>query len=77
MAKIKSNLNPEFTWEINIKENPLTAEEIGFIKTFNPSVFSNDQTGTLWAFDTKMPSGRWLENIIFSGDLTKATAAIC
>lgn len=74
MAKIKSNLNPEFTWEI--KAVGLTTEEITFIKTFNPSVFSNDQTGTLWAFDTKMPSGRWLENIIFSGDLTKATAAI-
>lgn len=74
MAKIKSNLNPEFTWEI--KAVGLTTEEITFIKTFNPSVFSNDQTGTLWAFDTKMPSGRWLENIIFSCDLTKATAAI-
>lgn len=76
MAKFQSNLNPELTWKINIKANPLTAEEIDFIKNFNPAVFSNDQTGTLWAFDTKMPSGRWLENITFSGDLTNAVAAI-
>jgi len=74
MANIRSEINPELTWKI--KAAGLTTEEITFIKTFNPSVFCNDLTGSLWAFDTKMPSGRWLENISLSNDLRNATAAV-
>lgn len=76
MANIQSKIKPELTWKIEIKAEAITPEEIEFIKTFNPAVFCNDLTGGLWAFDTKMPSGRWLENISLSNDLRNATAAV-
>lgn len=38
-------------------------EDIDFIASFDPVIFCNDLTGKGWAFDTKLPSGRWLENI--------------
>lgn len=76
MKNIQSKINPALTWKITLKESPLTAEEIAFIETFNPSIFCNDLTGDLWAFDTKMPSGRWLENTAFSNDLTTASAVV-
>lgn len=47
-----------------------------FIETFSPTIFHNDRECYLWAFDTKLPSGAWLENIRFSNDLKTATAYI-
>ena len=38
-------------------------EDIDFIASFDPVIFCNDHTGVNWVFDTKLPSGRWLENI--------------
>ena len=62
-------------WEIDT-EKELSTEEHEFLKTFCPGIYHNDIECYLWAFDTKMPSGRWLENIRFSSDLKTATAYI-
>lgn len=34
-----------------------------FIRNYNPVIYCNDLTGENWCFDTKLPSGGWLENI--------------
>ena len=34
-----------------------------FIRNYNPVIHCNDLTGENWCFDTKLPSGGWLENI--------------
>ena len=76
MEKIKSSLNPNFTWNITCKEFALSEAEIEFIKTFNPPVYHNDLSCKLWSYDEKMPSGRWLENIVYNNSLTKARALV-
>ena len=38
-------------------------EENEFIANYNPVIYCNDLTGESWCYDTKLPSGRWLENI--------------
>lgn len=54
----------------NIKtEDEISRSDKEFIETFNPEIYHNDLECYLWAFDTKLPSGRWLENIRFSYDL--------
>ena len=37
--------------------------ENDFIANYNPVIFCNDLTGEEWCFDTKLPTGGWLENI--------------
>lgn len=64
-----------FIWHIK-NDSPISDADKAFIEIFNPAIYCNDLTGTLWAFDQKLPSGKWLENIEFSGDLTSATAYI-
>lgn len=62
-------------WEVDA-EKELSADEHEFIKNFYPAIYHNDIECYLWAFDAKMPGGRWLENIRFSNNLKKATAYI-
>lgn len=69
---IKSAVAPNATWKIS--GSYLTDEEVEFVKNFDPPVYHNDRECYLWAFDTKMPSGRWLENMRFNNDLTQVTA---
>lgn len=54
----------------------LSEEDIQFIREFNQPIYCNDLTGKLWGFDTKLPSGRWLENIEPSNDLTTVNAIV-
>ena len=72
---IKSNVIPNASWEIKreillvngsraLKHNAEIVEaENNFIANYNPTIYCNDLTGELWCFDTKLPTGGWLENI--------------
>lgn len=70
-----SDTKTGITWEIDA-EKELSSEEHEFLKTFFPAIYFNDLEFYHWTFDKKMPGGRWLENIRFSGDLKRATAYI-
>lgn len=74
MFKINSKINQNLTWKISASD--LSNDERAFIEQFNPSIYHNDLTSILWAFDEKMPSGRYLENITFNNELTAAKALI-
>lgn len=63
------------TWNIDARKE-LSAEDLDFIKKFSPNIYHNDLECYLWAFDKKLPSGRWLENIRFTNDLKTASALI-
>lgn len=69
------NTKSGIEWNIDATKE-LSAEELDFIRAFSPAIYHNDLECYLWAFDTKLPSGRWLENIRFSNDLKTATALI-
>lgn len=72
--KINSKIDV-IVWNIKT-EQKLGGLDVEFIKNFNPAIYHNDADCYLWAFDEKLPSGRWLENIRFSNDLKTATAMI-
>ena len=75
MNWIKSNVIPNARWEIKrdvllingnrvLKhDQKIIEEENSFIASYNPMVYCNDLTGDEWCFDTKLPTGGWLENI--------------
>lgn len=63
------------TWDITAKKE-LSEDEREFIESFNPAIYHNDLECYFWAFDVKMPSGRWLENIRFENSLKTAKALI-
>ena len=75
MACIKSNVIPNAKWEIKreiliidgnraLKHNEeIVKVENDFIANYNPIIYCNDLTGKNWCFDTKLPTGGWLENI--------------
>lgn len=75
MKKIVSKASPKISWLIDNKRS-LTDGEIAFIEQLNLQIYHNDLTSKLWAFDTKMPGGAWLENIEFNNELTKAKALV-
>jgi len=72
--KIKSNVC-DVVWEIETSRT-LNQDDISFIGAFNPTIYHNDQTCKLWAFDEKLPSGSWLENITFNNEITVAKALV-
>lgn len=74
--RIKSKVIPDAYWEIErqivykddegrtLKYTPEIIEvENEFIANYSPVIYNNDLTGKLWGFDTKLPTGGWLENI--------------
>lgn len=79
MAWIKSNVIPNARWEIKreilwmdsrtkrnraLKHNlEILKTEDDFVANYNPMIYCNDLTGEEWCFDTKLPTGGWLENI--------------
>ena len=75
MFWIKSNIIPNARWEIKreifsingnraLKHNQeIVKAENDFIANYNPTIYCNDLTGENWCFDTKLPTGGWLENI--------------
>lgn len=79
MSWIKSNVIPNARWEVKreilwmddktkrnraLKHSPeIVKNENDFIASYNPVVYCNDLTGEEWCFDTKLPTGGWLENI--------------
>lgn len=67
----KAGLN----WVLDAKK-PLSDSDMDFIKTFSPVTFWNDSDGRNWAFDEKMPSGRYLENMKFTEDGTTVKAKV-
>lgn len=73
MKTIKSKVNESFTWYINNKRE-LLQSEIEFIEHFSPIIYHNDLSCEHWAFDIKMPSGGWIENIKVNNELTYAKA---
>lgn len=72
--QIKSKIS-DVTFFIDCTSS-LSKKDKGFIAELNLKIFHNDQTCVLWAFDTRLPSGKWLENITFNNELTKANALI-
>ena len=72
---IKSKLN-DVVWNIEVNNNNLNNEDINFIENFNPTIYHNDIDCKLWVFDTKLPSGRYLENIVFNNEITEAKGLI-
>ena len=54
----------EITWTIKT-QNALSQEDWSFIKQYDPIIYWSDTDCKYWAFDTKLPSGRWLENMQF------------
>lgn len=75
MTWIKSNVIPNTRWEIKREillingnralksSEEITKTEHDFIANYNPVIYCNDLTGEEWCFDTKLPTGGWLENI--------------
>ena len=78
MGWIKSNVIPNTRWEIKreilyqdgkkqhraLKHNhEILKAENEFIANYDPVIYCNDLTGEEWCFDTKLPTGGWLENI--------------
>lgn len=90
MVWIKSNVIPDARWEIKreillvngnraLKHNEdIVKAENDFIANYNPIIYCNDLTGKEWCFDTKMPTGGWLENIeaTWSKDGTRVFKAL-
>ena len=74
LLNIQSAISPVI-WNIDA-EKELEEMDVNFIKNFNPTIYHNDVGCYLWAFDEKLPSGRWLENIRFDNALKTATALI-
>ena len=74
IIKINSRIC-DVVWNLNI-EKGLSKEDINFIEEFNPTIYHNDLESYLWVFDTKLPSGRYLENIKFNNEITEAKALI-
>ena len=73
---IQSKVIPGARWEISheilrkddgtraLKHGAeIVAAEYDFIANYDPVVYCNDLTGAEWCFDTKLPTGGWLENI--------------
>ena len=58
------NTKSGIEWNIDAKKE-LSAEDLHFIRVFSPAIYHNDLECYLWAFDTKLPSGRWLEKYSF------------
>jgi hypothetical protein len=73
--KILSNIKNNLTWNISNKSE-LKEEDKIFIENFYPQIYHNDLTCKLWSFDEKLPSGKWLENIVFNNELTNAKALV-
>ena len=73
--KIKSKTS-NVTWNVKVNNKSLSKEDISFIEKFNPVIYHNDADCNLWVFDTKLPSGRWLENIKFNNEITEAKGLI-
>lgn len=69
-----SKVKPNMVWKIK-GYTPDTGDH-EFIRNLAPTIYHNDLECYLWAFDVKLPSGKWLENIRFSNDLKTATAYI-
>lgn len=78
MPWIKSNVIPNARWEIKkeilykdgAKKNralkcnmEIMKADNDFIANYNPVIYCNDLTGREWCFDTKLPTGGYLENI--------------
>ena len=75
MFWIKSKVIPNARWEIKretllinrsraLKHSAeIVKAENDFIANYNPTIYCNDLTGENWCFDTKLPTGGWLENI--------------
>ena len=74
--RIESKVIPNAYWEIDrqiirnddgsraLKYSPeIFAMENEFIANYSPVIYNNDLTGKLWSYDTKLPTGGWLENI--------------
>lgn len=62
---LKSRVLPDITWKIKSPDYFITEKDREYIKNLNPVVYSNDLTGESWAFDIKLPTGRWLEHIVY------------
>lgn len=73
MLKLSSKFG--FVWRIN-NQCPISTQDQEFIVNLNLQIYHNDLESYLWAFDTKLPSGKWLENIRFSYDLNTIFAYI-
>lgn len=94
MCWIKSNVITNARWEIESKilwldpihkrnralksNSDIFNREKEFIANYNPIVYCNDLTGEEWCFDTKLPTGGWLENIkaTWSKDGTRVFRAL-
>lgn len=75
MVWIESKVIPNARWEIKREillidgnralkhSQEIVNTENDFIANYNPVIYCNDLTGEEWCFDTKMPTGGWLENI--------------
>ena len=74
LLNIQSAISPVI-WNIDAKKE-LEEKDVDFIKNFSPAIYHNDVDCYLWAFDEKLPSGRWLENIRFDGAITTETALV-
>lgn len=94
MCWVKSKVIPNTRWEIKseiiyldpihkrnraLKHTPdIFQREKEFVANYNPIIYCNDLTGEEWCFDTKLPTGGWLENIkaTWSKDGTRIFRAI-
>jgi hypothetical protein len=75
MVWIESKVIPNARWEIKREillingnralkhSQEIVNTENDFIANYSPMIYCNDLTGGEWCFDTKMPTGGWLENI--------------
>ena len=72
---VKSKVITNARWEIKREilsiggsralkhDKKIVSVETDFIANYNPVIYCNDLSGQEWCFDTKLPTGGWLENI--------------
>lgn len=62
-------------WNVNSKNN-ISKADLDFIINHNFVIYWSDLKCKNYSLDTKLPSGKWLENIFYSNDLKNANAII-
>lgn len=72
--KINSKIS-DVVWNLSVNKD-LSKEDVKFIEEFNPTIYHNDLESYLWIFDEQLPSGLWLENVIFNNEITEAKGLI-
>ena len=76
VVRIKSLSMDDVMWEIKTNVSYLNDEDYAYIEDMIPTIYWHNEGGYYWAYDVKLPSGAWLENMRISDTLTRITALV-